>query len=96
MENVIKYLWLIIFSLTLVWSGINPKDQFTWSLEVAPAIIGLAVLAYTYKSFQLTTLVYTLILSNRSNYGAIDPTYPGRFLKYCPRISLSRHAASAQ
>jgi len=48
--------------LVLIWSGINPKDQFTWVLEVAPAIIGVAVLIYTYQSFQLTTLVYTLIL----------------------------------
>jgi len=32
----------------------------------------------------------------RSNYGAIDPPYPGRFLKYYPQISLSRHAVLAQ
>lgn len=57
-----KYLWLIIFITILIWSGINPKDQFTWFLEVFPAIIGFIVLAYTYKSFKLTTLTYTLIL----------------------------------
>ena len=45
-----------------MWSGINPKDQFTWLLEVAPAIIGAFILIYTYKSFQLTPLVYVLIL----------------------------------
>ena len=61
-EHIIKYLWIIIFSSVLIWSGINPKDQFTWLLEVIPAIITIIVLAYTYKSFQLTTLVYTLIL----------------------------------
>lgn len=57
-----KILWLSIFFIVLVWSGINPKDQFTWFLEVLPAIIGIFVLAFTYKNFRLTPLVYTLIL----------------------------------
>ncbi len=57
-----KYLWLITFFTVLLWSGINPKDQFTWFLEVLPAIIGLIVMIFTYKNFKLTTLVYTLIL----------------------------------
>ncbi|RXJ80847.1 DUF2238 domain-containing protein [Arcobacter sp. F2176] len=57
-----KYLWLIIFITILIWSGINPKDQFTWFLEVFPAIIGFIILAYTYKSFKLISLTYTLIL----------------------------------
>lgn len=34
----------------------------TWVLEVSPAVIGAIVLALTYKSFKLTTLVYILIL----------------------------------
>lgn len=46
----------------MVWSGINPKDQFTWFLEVLPAIIALSVIVYTYNSFRLTSLVYILIL----------------------------------
>ncbi len=66
MENetrtINKYLWLIIFMATLIWSGINPKDQYTWFLEVLPAIIGLIVLIATYNSFRLTPLVYNLIL----------------------------------
>lgn len=45
-----------------MWSGINPKDQFTWFLEVAPALAGFLVLVVTYKSFKLTSLVYGLIL----------------------------------
>lgn len=57
-----KTLWLSIFIIIFIWSGINPKDQFTWFLEVFPAIIGITVLAYTYRSFKLTTLVYILIL----------------------------------
>jgi len=31
-------------------------------LEVAPALIGFVVMALTYKSFRLTSLVYILIL----------------------------------
>lgn len=46
----------------MIWSGINPKDQFTWFLEVVPAIIGFGVLAITYNSFRLTSLLYVLIL----------------------------------
>jgi putative membrane protein len=57
-----KFLWIIIFFTVLLWSGINPKDQFTWFLEVSPAIIGFFVLVFTYKNFRLTPLVYTLIL----------------------------------
>ena len=46
----------------LIWSGINPKDQLTWFLEVSPAIIGAAIMAFTYNTFRLTPLVYGLIL----------------------------------
>jgi len=59
---VVHTLWLGIFTLVLVWSGINPKDQFIWFLEVLPALIGIGVLAITYHSFRLTSLVYNLIL----------------------------------
>ncbi|MEB4592551.1 DUF2238 domain-containing protein [Candidatus Thiothrix sp. Deng01] len=55
-------LWLSLFFAVLIWSGINPKDYFTWILEVAPALIGLMVLAFTRRSFPLTPLVYGLIL----------------------------------
>ncbi len=58
----IKYLWIIIYTMVLVWSGIHPKDQFTWFLEVLPAIIGVALLASTYQSFRLTPLLYFFIL----------------------------------
>ena len=58
----IKYLWIIVFTAVLVWSGIEPKDRLTWALEVAPAVIGLGVLAYTYNTFRLTPLLYILIL----------------------------------
>lgn len=57
-----RYFYLLIFFSFLLWSGINPKDQFTWFLEVFPAIIGIIILITTYKNFKLTTLIYALIL----------------------------------
>ena len=57
-----KYVWLAIYFLVLIWSAMNPKDQFTWFLEVAPALIGFVILAFSYKKFPLTPLLYTLIL----------------------------------
>ncbi len=57
-----KYLWLSLFFVVLVWSAIDPKDQFTWSLEVLPALIGFVLVVLTYKKFPLTPLLYTLIL----------------------------------
>ena len=57
-----KTLWLIIYFLVLIWSGINPKDYYTWLLEVFPALIGFAVIAATFNRFRLTPLTYLLIL----------------------------------
>ncbi|TMS79800.1 DUF2238 domain-containing protein [Pseudoalteromonas sp. S554] len=57
-----KFAWLSLFFGVLIWSGINPKDQFTWLLEVIPAMIGLALIASTYKYFKLTSLLYFFIL----------------------------------
>ena len=57
-----KALWIGVFALALIGSGIHPKDYLTWFLEVSPAIVGAIVLGVTYKSFSLTRLVYFLIL----------------------------------
>jgi putative membrane protein len=54
--------FLVIFILILVWSAIKPHDYLTWALEVFPAVIGVAILAFTYKKFQFTTFIYFLIL----------------------------------
>lgn len=55
-------IWLFIFFTVFIWSLINPKDLFTWFLEVIPAIIAFIVLTFTYNKFKLTPLVYFLIL----------------------------------
>jgi putative membrane protein len=52
---------LAVFVLVLIWSGIEPYDRFTWYLEVAPVLIAVPLLAYTWNSFRFTDLVYALI-----------------------------------
>ena len=54
--------YLLIFFTIFFWSIINPKDLFTWFLEVTPAILAFLILVFSYKKFKLTSLVYTLIL----------------------------------
>jgi putative membrane protein len=54
--------WIAVFTVVLVWSGIEPKDFMTWCLEVFPAVIGASVLWISREKFPLTTLVYVLIL----------------------------------
>lgn len=57
-----RALWIAVFLVVLIWSGIGPKDYVTWGLEVSPAVAGGIVLWFTRKCFPLTTLVYVLIL----------------------------------
>lgn len=55
---------LVLLALTavaLVVSGIGPHDRTTWYLEVAPVVIGGAILVATYRRFRLTPLLYRLI-----------------------------------
>jgi putative membrane protein len=46
----------------LAWSGWQPRDGFTWWLEVAPALAGLAILVAIYSRFRFTELVCWLML----------------------------------
>jgi putative membrane protein len=52
---------LISAGAVLVWSGIAPRDRFTWFLEVAPVLIGAPILVALRTRFRLTRLVYTLL-----------------------------------
>lgn len=53
---------LLLASGALVASAIDAHDGPTWFLEVLPVIIGLPVLALTWRRFPLTSLVYRLLL----------------------------------
>lgn len=57
-----RTLWIAVFVMVLIWSGIAPADGMTWGLEVFPAIVGGLILWFTRDRFPLTTLVYVLIL----------------------------------
>lgn len=55
---------LLLLGLTLsvlAWSGYQPKDGFTWFLEVAPVLIGLPILLLSYRRFPFTSLAYGLL-----------------------------------
>jgi putative membrane protein len=52
---------LISAGAVLIWSGIAPRDRFTWFLEVAPVLIGAPILVALRKRFRLSRLVYTLL-----------------------------------
>jgi putative membrane protein len=54
--------WIAILAAVFIWSAIEPRDRPTWYLEVFPVIIGVVVMAATYRSFRLTSLLYILIL----------------------------------
>lgn len=50
-----------ILMLILIISGIHPFDRGTWVMEVLPVLIIVPLLIYTYKTFPLTNLLYSLI-----------------------------------
>ncbi len=54
--------WLLVYFSALVWSAVHPHDYPTWWMEVAPALIGFALLFWTRRCFLLTPLLYLLIL----------------------------------
>ena len=53
---------LAVGFVLLVWSGLHPRDRFTWLLEVAPILIAAPILVVTSRRFPLTPLAYRLIL----------------------------------
>ncbi len=55
-------IFILIFFICLVISGIQPKEYFTWFLEVSPGIIGFLILLFTYKKFSFTNFTYAFIL----------------------------------
>ena len=56
------HVMLVIFSVVLIWSGIGPKDTFTWWLEVLPALIGVLVLLTTRKRLYFSDFAYWVML----------------------------------
>lgn len=46
---------LLVF---LAWSGWHPHDRGTWMMEVAPVLVLLPILFYSYRNFPLTRVLY--------------------------------------
>jgi putative membrane protein len=55
---------LLLGTLALVftWSAIDPREYFTWWLEVFPILIALPILFLSYKNLKFTHLAYFLML----------------------------------
>ena len=51
----------LIVGAFLVWSVINPKSYGVWFLEIVPGLIGVAILALTYKRFKFSNIVYVFV-----------------------------------
>lgn len=56
------WIFLIIFFIVGIWSGINPYETGLWFLEAGLCIVGVAILAFTFKRFRFTDMTYVFIL----------------------------------
>ncbi len=57
-------LLLLLVLAMLLWSAIQPKDRFTWWLEVAPVLIALPLMIATARRFPLTPLLYAAVAAH--------------------------------
>jgi putative membrane protein len=62
MKNKFHLILVGFFLIGLIVSAIEPKDYFTWLMEVFPAIIGFLVLVCSYPRFKFSKLTYVFIL----------------------------------
>lgn len=60
-DEILHRILLAAFLAVFIWSVINPRDLFTWFLEVLPAVIGLVIILATYNRFRLTNLTYVFV-----------------------------------
>ena len=61
MKNSYPLALLAAVLAVLAWSAAAPFDRLTWWLEVAPALVGLVVIAANWRRFRITDLVLTFI-----------------------------------
>jgi len=48
--------------LALAWSAVRPYDYAVWLFEISLGVVGIGVLAATYRRFPFSNLVYVLVL----------------------------------
>ncbi|MDR0901647.1 MAG: DUF2238 domain-containing protein [Opitutaceae bacterium] len=57
-----RFFWFLVLLLPiLAWSWTGPFDRFTWWLEAAPTIMGVALLWLLRRRFPPTTLLLALV-----------------------------------
>jgi len=60
-NRALQSVLLVIVTVALVVSGVQPHDRLTWFLEVVPVLFAAPLLIATHRSFPLTSLAYWLI-----------------------------------
>lgn len=58
----IHVIQLTILASVTAWSLVRPYDMLTWTMEAAPAIIVVIILAATYRKFTFTGFIYWCVL----------------------------------
>lgn len=56
------WIFLTIFFVVAIWSGIGAYETGLWFLEAGICVAGVAVLAVTFKRFKFTDMTYFFIL----------------------------------
>lgn len=63
MKNGYVLALTIITALAVVAiSAIDPYDRLTWFLEVAPVLVGVVILLFSYRRFPLSNFLYIFLL----------------------------------
>jgi putative membrane protein len=55
-QTVLKVL-ILAWAILLIVTGLRPRDQLTWLLEVFPVLVAIPVLFWTRKKFPLPTFI---------------------------------------
>lgn len=58
------WIFLFIFFAVAIWSGIGAYETGLWFLEAGICVVGVAVLALTFKRFKFTDMTYFFILTH--------------------------------
>lgn len=52
----------LVYFGALAWSGFAPHDYGTWFMEVLPSLLGVLLLALTYRRFQFSRFTYVIVV----------------------------------
>ena len=58
----VYWVYLLVFLIVGVWSGIGAFDPVLWLLEASICVLGVAILIFIYRRFPLTDITYFFIL----------------------------------